>query len=799
MGVWHIVTPEELRNKVANPSVERATTGFTAVGGSIARSAAQQRRGVWSLAVTPTAGTTDGAYFGTVSLTNGTAYTFSVDFKGVLGVSYKIWFADTSGNLLGTAYTFTATGFWQRVQVTYTEVSTTTRRVYMTKASGTSTGVFYVDGLMVAAQTTAADVHTYVDGDQGGCIWVGAAHASESVRSGQYRRGGKLAEIDAMGVTVLAHMGMGMPPGKHLTQSQVFLAGEKFEGRKVMPRTIDLRIKADGQSTDSTRAWEALHSIRQNLIEAIQPDLVSGEEGDDQPYVLRYSGADADRPVFIECVYDTGLELQETKYTYEQINLRSIAYMPYWYEDGTAGCELTLYQTLTGANYIIGKVDNTWSKLSTGMNGAVYALVVGPDGSIYAGGAFTTAGGTTVNYVAKWDGAAWSALGSGFNGVVYALAVGPDGSLYAGGAFTASGATTVNRIAKWNGSAWSALAAVGFDADVYALAFGRDGSLYVGGAFTLIGFMSYSYRIARWDGAVWYNVGDGFDDDVNTIAVGIDGKIYVGGEFIQNNSATVTFNCVAVWNGSAWSTLGTGMSGGGPEVNALAVGKNGVLYAGGNFTSVDGVTASYIAAWNGAGWAAMGTEIDGIVYDIYIDQISGLVKVGSTVGWMLWNGVTWVYMDTAMPGSADAYCNRGNDIYIGGRTTGDVMTGYLNTMTNTGSAKAYPVIKIKRSGGTQLWLKYLKNETTGAVLYFNYYLLDGETLTIDLRPGKRMIESDFFGTVWNALERGSELAKFYLQKGSNEVMAWATPAGSPTVTATMEWAVQHWAADMAAV
>ena len=55
-----------------------------------------------------------------------------------------------------------------------------------------------------------------------------------------------------------------------------------------------------------------------------------------------------------------------------------------------------------------------WQPMGSGMNGAVRALAAGPDGrSIYAGGDFTTAGGVTANYVARWDGTAWQALGGG--------------------------------------------------------------------------------------------------------------------------------------------------------------------------------------------------------------------------------------------------------------------------------------------------------------------------------------------------------------------------------------------------
>ena len=44
----------------------------------------------------------------------------------------------------------------------------------------------------------------------------------------------------------------------------------------------------------------------------------------------------------------------------------------------------------------------------------VYALTV-YNGNLIAGGYFTTAGGTSANYIASWDGTAWSPLGSGMN------------------------------------------------------------------------------------------------------------------------------------------------------------------------------------------------------------------------------------------------------------------------------------------------------------------------------------------------------------------------------------------------
>jgi predicted phage tail protein len=70
--------------------------------------------------------------------------------------------------------------------------------------------------------------------------------------------------------------------------------------------------------------------------------------------------------------------------------------------------------------------------------------------SLYAGGWFTSAGGVTVNQIARWNGSAWSALGSGTDGAVNALAV-MGTSLYAGGWFsTVNDTLTAQRIARWD-------------------------------------------------------------------------------------------------------------------------------------------------------------------------------------------------------------------------------------------------------------------------------------------------------------------------------------------------------------
>ena len=131
----------------------------------------------------------------------------------------------------------------------------------------------------------------------------------------------------------------------------------------------------------------------------------------------------------------------------------------------------------------------------------------GPDGSLYAGGDFTTAGGVAANYIARWDGTTWHPLGSGIEGTnssVSALAVGSGGSLYAGGWFTTAGGVAANRIARWDGTAWHSLDE-GIDGEVDALAVDGNGNLFAGGNFSTAGGIPSSY-IACWTGEVEYKM-----------------------------------------------------------------------------------------------------------------------------------------------------------------------------------------------------------------------------------------------------------------------------------------------------
>ncbi len=258
------------------------------------------------------------------------------------------------------------------------------------------------------------------------------------------------------------------------------------------------------------------------------------------------------------------------------------------------------------ANYIAKRDGIGWSTLGSGLDlltgfpsPTVSALAVS-GGDLYAGGTFTTAGGNAANYIAKWDGNAWSALGSGANWLVSALAVSGN-EVYAGGSFTTAGGSTANRIARWDGTNWSALGS-GMNGVVNALAVsGSD--VYAGGSFTTAGG-NPANRIAKWDGIGWTPLGSGMNESVFAIAVA-GSDVYAGGAFTTAGGSTVGY--IAKWDGSNWLALGLGMGG---YVSAIAV-SGGNVYAAGSFTTAGGSAANRIAKWDGSSWSALGSGVGG--------------------------------------------------------------------------------------------------------------------------------------------------------------------------------------------
>lgn len=228
-----------------------------------------------------------------------------------------------------------------------------------------------------------------------------------------------------------------------------------------------------------------------------------------------------------------------------------------------------------------------WTELGSGLDGVVRALVV-HEGSLYAGGEFFTAGGTSVNKIARWDGQQWHDVGGGVTGVGFPMVLGmlsAPGRLIVGGFFQTAGTTSAVNIAEWTGETWSALGA-GRPSSVDGLAM-YQGKVIAGGVSP----------IAQWDGENWQPMGTGLDQSARAF-IQFQGDLIVGGFF--QNAGGQSASRVARWNGTQWSPLGSGVAGiafGTANVTSLAL-FQGHLCVGGFFDTAGGTPSVNFARWS---------------------------------------------------------------------------------------------------------------------------------------------------------------------------------------------------------
>jgi hypothetical protein len=241
---------------------------------------------------------------------------------------------------------------------------------------------------------------------------------------------------------------------------------------------------------------------------------------------------------------------------------------------------------------------NTWSALGTGVNGTVFAVAVLSDGDIVAaGGSFNSASGVAVSNIARYDVASgtWSRMGPanapGTNSLVFSLAVLPGDVVIAGGGFSSAGGVAAANIARYDPvtNAWTALGAGtnGVAGIVYAVVARSATELVVGGTFTTAGGNA-ALRLARFNITTntWSAVGAGASGDVRALTVMPNGDVYAGGAFTMSGTQTMNRAALVNMTTGTWFALGGAGATAGVNgvVNALTTTAAGDVIIGGNFS-----------------------------------------------------------------------------------------------------------------------------------------------------------------------------------------------------------------------
>jgi hypothetical protein len=806
MGLWKVVAPSSDINLIEDPSHERAVTGWNGISSaSKSRITTDATKGHYCLEITPTSNTTDGEYYA-ISVSTGVYYTFSIDVKGESGIPYLIAIMNTSNTNLATT-TFTGDGQWHRYTVSYNNAAQATLRVAVRKNSSSSTAKFYIDRSTFHLGNYEV---MYIDGDEAGCYWQGIDHASPSVRK-KDRNGGRIYDLDSdLNCKVISFAGSGAPVMMHVIQ-EVGQGGRwQFKKRTKRPRTLSLICDLVGSSL------EDLHAKREALWQVLKPDA----GGVDGPVILMYTGADSVERAYLRAYYDGGMEYGGRNGFTETFTLRFIAYDTSWRDEREEHKDLTTTQNVTGAYGAIRRWGEWKAWASSGFNDRVIVITPSSNtrspmyspGTIYVGGKFTSAGGVTAYRIAVYDPEAdsFSVLGAagGLNDEVYAIAEAANGDLFIGGKFTdvqGGPGGTYNRITRYS-AGYNAVGAGGADGIVYDIAVHPDGKVYAVGAFTNIGGVAAN-RAAYWDGSAWHALGTGLNATGGALAIGPDGYVYVGGLFTTAGGTTV--NYMAYWDGTTWHAMGGGLySAVAVTVDKMMFDDGGNLYVVGTFEEAGGVAVGNIAMWNGSAWKAVGGDAGAPTSSIYgLYCAKGKVYAGgvptsmvdiATDGLFIWNGAQWVSPDIinlSHSGFA-VYVDEHDNIYFGNGASTTARAGEITTCTVNGTEKVKPVLVFGRSGGTSARILWIENQLTGRRLYCDYSLLDGETVMIDLRDGKRDVVSTLFGRRrWEGIRLGSDINDFELLPGDNPLAVFVDVVGSPTMTQYALWEKLYWMAD----
>ena len=306
------------------------------------------------------------------------------------------------------------------------------------------------------------------------------------------------------------------------------------------------------------------------------------------------------------------------------------------------------------------------------------------------------------------------------------------------------------------------------------------GNLYIGGDFTNAGGMTANH-IAKWNGSAWSTLGSGMNDAVNALVVvprvGGGTDLCAGGDFTTAGGVANT-NHIAKWNGSSWSALGSGV---GNAVNALAVDGAGHLYAG---------AGPVVEQWDGSAWSTLGvTSISGILF--YVKALAVVPRVGGgtdlyaggdftaagevpTNHIAKWDGTAWSALGSGMDDAVHALAVDG---------TGHLYAGSSSIMQWDGSA----------------WLALgsgMNNAINALAVDGAGHLYAGGVFTSAGGVTAKYI-AQWNGSVWSVLGSGMDDAVLALAvDGAGHLYAGGafTTAGGVTVNHIAQWDGSAWLA-----
>ncbi len=292
--------------------------------------------------------------------------------------------------------------------------------------------------------------------------------------------------------------------------------------------------------------------------------------------------------------------------------------------------------------------------------------------------------------------------------------------------------------------------------------------------------------VAGWsDGQTgWQTLGTGINGRVRALVSNSD-IVYAGGTFTTANG--VSTPNVAKWAGQ-WVPLDTGLPGTmiTDGVRALAIGPNQQVFAGGRFNNL-----GVFAKWNGQVWENLGSGFNGPVQALTMhngELIAGGLFTSAdgsaAVNSARWDGSAWQPIGGLVPGEVRALTSFRGELFVGGIDDGVASLAAWNGQTS----RTFP----NGPRGSIYALNVFKND-----------LIAAGAFTVPGVVGARDIArwSGVDGELWRSMRAGIEGGVYALWPTATDLVVggaltaangqvtkrwarWRTEIASPTVTPT---------------
>ncbi len=266
---------------------------------------------------------------------------------------------------------------------------------------------------------------------------------------------------------------------------------------------------------------------------------------------------------------------------------------------------------------------NKWNRLGDGINSQIISLVVDSKNNLFVGGSFSGSGNQNLissSSIIKWNGRKWESLDGGVNGNVNVISTLSNGLIVIGGSFTSSitSGTPLQKIAMWNGLNWINLGTDFLNnGNIYGLDIDSKNNIYVGGFNLPVSVLNMADNI-------WTILTDSnsniLDQIVNTVVINQQtGNPVFGGSFGNFGTVTGVFNAIEFnLSTNTWVSLnnpdGFGLD---AQCFKLFYDKtNKRIIAGGIFDRLtngteDNTVLNKVAVWDGTYWRPLGSGING--------------------------------------------------------------------------------------------------------------------------------------------------------------------------------------------